>query len=405
MTIHHKTRRMVHQEWTFDKIIQASGMDISFPMSETLLRTVGMDVSADIKRLRARIKKYVEIPREIARVAAKREAMAVKADLQGHSITARDNYFAAALFYTGAQGTIHDDEYVENTTYSKRKNECYDRYIERAPHPIERVEIPFEDKHLPGLLHLPTRESGRFPCVVHFGGMDVVKEMLTPAYGDKFLERGSAVLCLDGPGQNEARITRRICCTADNFVTAGKSAMDFLLNRSEIDAGKIGIAGVSMGSFWVPQIVAHDHRYKAAAAFHVCHEPGMRTLFDHSFPAFKEKFMWMAGYEDESEFDEFAKQLTLDGLGQQIRCPILIVAGEDDQLSPIAYTYDFFDEIQAPKTLIVYKGEAHGISDNLDEKALIADWMMDRLNRVPMKSERILMDGAAGQAIPANPSD
>ncbi|OGA14814.1 MAG: hypothetical protein A3G25_19275 [Betaproteobacteria bacterium RIFCSPLOWO2_12_FULL_63_13] len=395
---------MTEQEWTFDKIIQANGMDISFPMSETLLRTVGMDLSADIRRLRSRIKKYVEISREIAKLAAKREAMATKAEAQGHVITARDNYFAAAVLYTGAQGTIHDDDNMENAVYSEKKNECYDRYIEHAPHPIERVEIAFDDRYLPGLLHLPTRESRAFPCVVHFGGMDVVKEMLTSAYGDKFLERGIAVMSLDGPGQNEARITRKICCTADNFVTAGRAAMDFLLDRPEIDSNRIGIAGVSMGSFWVPQIVAHDHRYKAAAAFHVCHEPGMATLFTRSFPGFKERFMWMAGYEDETEFDEFAKLLTLKGLGQRIKCPILIVAGEDDQLSPIAYTHEFFGEIEAPKTLVIYKGEAHGISDNLDEKALIADWMMNRLEGVPIRSEHILMDGATGRELPTGPN-
>ena len=67
------------------------------------------------------------------------------------------------------------------------------------------------------------------PCVVFLGGMDNFKEMLVTSPSDKLLERGMAVLAFDGPGQNEARISRNIHCTESNFIAAGKSAMDFLL--------------------------------------------------------------------------------------------------------------------------------------------------------------------------------
>ena len=392
-----RTRRMAEQRWSFDRIIQATGADFFWPMTEQTLCTVGMDASADIRRLRQRIRKYDDISRECANIGAKREAMAEEAEGQGHLITARDNYFTAAVFYTMAQGPIHEDDNELNLLYSSRKNECYDKFIKYAPRPVERVEIPFEGISLPGFLHLPEKNSKNMPCIVHLGGMDMFKEMLTTVYGDKLLERGMAVLSIDGPGQNEARITGKICCTSDNFVRAGKAAMDFLNNRPEIDLQRIGIAGVSMGSFWAIQIAAYDHRYKAACGYYVCHEPGMNTIFNLACPIFKDRYMWMAGYEDESKFDEFAKTLSLNGLGARIQCPILIVAGEDDDLSPIENSYKLYDEIRAPKNIVVMKGEGHGPSDSRDMTAVIADWLRDRLDGKPFKSGRIYWNGVTGK--------
>ena len=154
-----------------------------------------------------------------------------------------------------------------------------------------------------------------------------------------------------------------------------------------------------MGSFWSIQIAAYDDRYKAASGFYVCDEPGMNTIFNLACPIFKDRYMWMAGYEEENKFDEFAKTLSLRGLGAKIRCPTLIVAGEDDELSPIEYSYALYDEIRAPKNLVVFKGESHGVSDNCDVKALIADWLKDRLDGKPFETRRIYMDSSTGQEI------
>jgi pimeloyl-ACP methyl ester carboxylesterase len=145
--------------------------------------------------------------------------------------------------------------------------------------------------------------------------------------------------------------------------------------------------------------VAHDARYAAAAGFYVCHENGMDTIFNRANPMFKDRYMWMAGYDDEDKFDAFAKKLTLAGLGARIRCPYLIVAGEDEDLSPIAHTYKLYDEIAGPKTLVVYKGERHGVSDNLDVRAFIADWMRDRFAGKPLQSRRIRKDCRTGREI------
>ena len=400
MTGRARARRMAEQEWLYDRLIRSGGPDFYWPMTEETLCTVGMDGAGDIRAVRNGIRKFVEITREMKRIAEKREAMAREAEEAGHSVTAGENYFTAAAFYTMAQGPIHADDDPLNLALSARKNACYDKFIAYAGRHIERVEIPFDGKTLPGLLHLPNGAEDPVPCVVFLGGMDNFKEMLVTGHGDKFLERGIAVLAFDGPGQNEAIIQHKIRCTEDNFIAAGRAAMDFLVARPEIDNDRIGITGISMGSFWLTQIVADDPRYAAAAGFYVCHENGMHTIFNVAIPMFKDRYMWMAGYEDEDAFDAFAQKLTLAGLGAKIDRPYLIVAGEDDDLSPIEHTYRLYDEIAGPKTLVVYRGEVHGVTDNLDVRALIADWMRDRFDGRPLESRIIVKDCRTGLEIP-----
>lgn len=396
---HLRARRTKDQEWLYDLLIRASGPDFYWPMTERALSTVGMDGAVDIRSVRSSIKKFADITREMKRIGEKREAMAKNAEADGHLVTAGQNYFAAAAYYTFAQGTIHEDDSPVNLELSARKNACYGKFTRYAGHRVEKVEIPFEQSSLPGYLHYPSGLSGRVPCVVFIGGMDNFTELLVTNPSDKFLERGMAVLTFDGPGQNEARITRKICCTEDNFIKAGKGAMEYLLSCKDIDPDRIGIYGTSMGSFWITQIVAYDHRFKAAACAFVCHEPGMRTIFNHAVPIFRERYMWMAGYDDEDEFEDFAKKLTLEGLGGKIRCPFLIQAGEDDELSPIQHSHNLYDEIKTPKTIVVYKGEAHGVSDAMGVRAYTADWIKDRFDGKPLESRRIFFDCKTGQEV------
>ena len=385
-----KTRRMAEQRWLIDKTIEATGVDFAWPMSGIALGAAGLNLVPDVASLRARVKKYDDISREFARVAAKRETMARNAEEAGHFVTARENYYAAAIFYGMAQWPIHEDDNEENIGYNNRKNECYDGYIRHAPHLIERVEIPFEGKSLPGLMHLLPNGPPKAPAILATDGMDGFKEYLNPVYGDKLMERGMAVLAFDGPGQAEGCM-RKIRCTADNFARAGKAAMDYLVKRPEIDPERIGLSGRSMGSFWATQIAAYDDRFKAAAVQLVCHEPGMNTIFNVASPTFKDRYMWLAGYEDEDEFDKFAETLTLEGLGAKIKCPFLIVGGEDDELSPIEHSYNLYHEIKAPKKIVVYQGERHSMSCAQDVQVLAADWFRDRLDGKPMPPEEIVM--------------
>ena len=51
--------------------------------------------------------------------------------------------------------------------------------------------------------------------------------------------------------------------------------------------------------------------------------------------------MWMSGLEnDEARFDEMVTQIDLRPLMPQMAVPWLVVAGDEDELSPIEYSYE-----------------------------------------------------------------
>jgi hypothetical protein len=101
---------MREQEWLYDRLIRSNGPDFYWPMTKEALCTVGMGGAGDIRAVRNSVKKFVDITREMRRIAEKREAMARQAERDGHPVTAGENYFTASAFYTMAQGPIHADD-------------------------------------------------------------------------------------------------------------------------------------------------------------------------------------------------------------------------------------------------------------------------------------------------------
>ncbi|TMA08450.1 MAG: alpha/beta hydrolase, partial [Deltaproteobacteria bacterium] len=246
-------------------------------------------------------------------------------------------------------------------------------------------------KSIAALLHLPTnmKAGEKVPCVLYIPGMDGVKED-NPMHNDPFLERGIAVLAVDGPGQGETR-DRGIKCTATNYADAGKLACDYLVRRPEIDANHLGVMGSSMGSYWAPHVVAEEPRFRACAVSGVCVEPGQYAIFNMSSPTFKLNYMYMSGYDDEPAFDEFAKTLTLQGVATKITCPYLVIAGENDEHCDLRFVYEFMGEIRGPKVLVVYEGERHSIR-NPRARPLVVEWLADRLAGKPLKPEKIFVE-------------
>ena len=386
-----KMRRWREQRWILDQVIQARGIDWDQGRTGKILRNCGPAVQSDLQEVCRRIGKFVDIPREFARAAARREEQGWQAEADGHFPEARDHYYIAACFYTNAMWAVYEDGNPRRLGWQEKKRACYDKFILYAGRSIERVELPYQGKSIQALLHLPTgiKAGEKVPCIMYIPGMDGVKED-TPATGDPFIEHGFAVLAIDGPGQGETR-ERGITCTASNYADAGKLACDYLARRPEIDAERIGIMGSSMGSYWAPRVVAEDKRFKACAVSGVCMEPGQYAIFNMSSPTFKMNYMYMSGYDDEAAFDEFAKTLTLKGVTSRITCPYMVVAGEDDEHCDMKFVYELMSEIPGPKLLYVFEGERHSIR-NPRARSLVVNWLIDRLLDKPFKSEKILVE-------------
>jgi dienelactone hydrolase len=393
------TRRWQAQRWVLDNIIRTVGVDWDQGRSFYLQAPCGTDAFADFQAIRQRVQKFSDIAREFGRAAARRERLACQTLEQGHPVSAREHFFVASILYGGAQWPIFENN-PENVRLNAKKVEMYEQYIQLADRPVRRVEIPFTSgQTLPAYLHLPpgTPAGQRLPTVLAIDGMDGFKEMLVSLHGDKLLERGIAVLAIDGPGQGECTV-RDIHVTGDNFMAAGRAALDWLRQQPEVDPDRIAVSGVSFGSYWATQVAAADERLVGCAVAFVCHEPGGNSIFNLASPTFKLRFMYMAGIDDEAAFDAFAPSISLRGLGQRVRCPYLVIAGEDDELSPIEHTYALLDEVAAPRELLLFQGEKHGLNSTTSSflgpswSGWMADWLEDRLAGKPASSREVVVD-------------
>ena len=394
------TRRWEQQRWLLDAVIRTIGVDWDQARTFYLQAPCGPDAFADFHGIRTRVQRFDDIAREFSRAAQRRERLARDAETAGHTITARENFYIASVLYGGAQWPIFENS-PANLHFNAKKIECYTRYAQHADHRIERVEIPFRNAAIAGWLHLPPGHDGeRLPCVLVVDGMDGFKEAMVSLHGDKLLSRGLAVLAVDGPGQGECT-TSGIHVTGDNWFEAGRTILPWLRARPEVDPARILVYGVSFGSYWATQLAACGEDVIGCAVALVCHEPGCRTIFETASPTFKLRFMYMAGYEDEDQFDRFIQTFSLQGVGTTIRCPYLVIAGERDELSPIEHTYRLLEEVGTAKEMIVYEGERHGLSSTSatflgpDWSNHVADWIHDRARGVsPAPSRHVFVDAA-----------
>ncbi len=394
-----QVRRFDEQRWLIDNIIRANGIDWDQPRSLYIHLPCGIEANADFAGIRERVKKMADIGPAFAAVARRREAKANAAALADRKVTARDNFFMAAVHWGAAQWP-YDENDETNIAYNNKKRECYAKYAALADHHVEAVWVPFADKAIPAWLHLPPGySSGKLPVVIAIPGMDSYKEIQVALYGDKYLNRGMAVLAIDGPGQYEAPMIG-LYFTMENWMATGPALVDWIAARPELDATRIGVAGTSFGSLFGTVLTANEPRIKACAVMSVCHEPGCHTIFQEASPTFKKRFMYMSGITDEDEFDDFRKKITWQGHADKIRVPYLCVAGEAEELSPLQHSEALMAALKGPKQMVVYQESRHSVGNvpaaNLGPfpPILLADWLADRLAGKSFVSERWYVTGA-----------
>ncbi len=393
------TRRWTEQRWLLDNIIRSVGVDWDQPRTISYNTPCGVEANADFAGIRERVKKYADISPAFETAARRRETKARAADDAGELVTARNNYFFAAIHYAAAQWP-HDENSEKNLALNAAKRDCYSRYANYADHHVEAAWVPFQGRFLPGWLHLPPGYSGgKLPAIWSIPGMDGFKEANVALYGDRWLARGIAVLALEGPGQYESAVNG-IHVSVPNWMEAAKAVMDWMAARPELDSQRIGIAGNSFGSFFGTLAAAHEPRFRACAVASTCLEPSCHTIFEEASPTFKRRFMYMSGYTDEQKFDVFRKSLTWEGHADKIRIPYLCVVGESDELSPLEHAERLLQTLGCPKQLVVYQDSRHSVgnvpSANLGPhpQSLVADWMHARLNDKTFASERWFVESS-----------
>ena len=279
---------------------------------------------------------------------------------------------AALCYHFGKFMFVHKPDEMRRA--HEKVVECRRLALPYLDPPGERVAIQYESRNLYGILRKPHGPE-RAPVVVICVGLDSTKEELD-VYEDIFLQRGMATLSFDGPGQGEAEYDMPI---RGDYEAPVQSVLDFIKTRDDLDPDRVGIMGISLGGYYAARAAAFDKRIAACLSFSGPYS--WLEIFDGRNELSREAFRVRSHSRSMEEAREKAKTLTLEGAAMNITCPIYLVAGELDHLTPPANAERIAAEVSGPKVLQIVKGGNHVVNNRrYMYQTQAADWMARQLS-------------------------
>ncbi len=324
-------------------------------------------------------------------LGARAKRMAGADAAAGRRFSAGEKYRRASIYYMQAE-RMQQPNFAPREAAFLEALDCFAKYLEHSGVACRRVEVPYKGTTLPALF-IPAEGDGPAPCMVHFDGLDVTKEIIYMlGMPDALRRRGVATLVVDNPGVGESLRDRKLPNGPDAEVPAGAS-IDFLEGLDEVDSARIGIIALSLGGYHGPRAAAFEHRLKCCVAWGANynwgatqrrrHESGEQSL---PVPHYWDHVGWVFGLDSVEEILEVSAKLSLEGILHQIQCPILVVHGENDRQITLAQAQQTVDECtSSPKAeLYVHRladgGAEHCSVDNPNLTIeVISDWVAETL--------------------------
>src|SRR5436309_4754133 len=280
----------------------------------------------DLINIRDEIQGWNDWPRVWSAYAAQAERRGEEALSKDASVTAAEEFFRASLYYHYAQ-YLYFDDVSRKAQIHKAKTDAFARAAPLLDPPVEIVSFPFRGIDITGYLRVP-ESLEKPPVVVLIGGLDTTKEDYN-SVSDICVKRGLATFAFDGPGQGETAFKMR---SIPDFESAISTAIDYLETRAELDVGRIGIVGRSMGGYFAPRAAAQDRRIKVLVAWGVCYDI---LPLDQFPPASQDALTFITGKANPKEAETFLSQFNLKGHAQRITVPTLVIHGGLDRLTPL----------------------------------------------------------------------
>jgi dienelactone hydrolase len=326
-----------------------------------------------------------------AKMADKLCSLADEDETRGRLISAGDKYNRAAIYYLTAERLQAHGAPGRAELY-RRFLDVFARGVRLSGENCERVEIPYGDAHLSGLLVRADGANGRAPVLVQVNGLDSTKEMKyrvgLPAW---LARRGVSSLLVDQPGTGEALRLHGMTAVFDSERWASK-IVDWLETRPDIDVKRIGMEGVSLGGYYCPRAVAFEPRFACGVVWGANHDwrdvQKKRLAREGSFPVphYWEHVRWVWGAKDMDDFMRIAENVHLDGVLDRIKVPFLVTHGEKDSQIPLAWAERTYEQlVNSPqRELKIFTaregGVQHSSFDNsANAGAYIADWVAETL--------------------------
>jgi dienelactone hydrolase len=328
------------------------------------------------------------------RVADQVEEQAADAEKAGHLRTAGQKYLRAAAYLCQAERMLSNSSPDRVPTY-RHLLELMSRSFELIDPATTRVEIPFEGGSLPAYLTNASRNGEPVPTMIMWNGLDSTKEhMYTSGWPAEMAARGISVLQVDCPGSGEALRLRGLTSRVESEDWA-KAIVDWLETRSDVRHDRIGLVGWSLGGYYVPRAAAFEKRLALAVAWGANHNWGevqrqrLEREGENPVPHYWEHVLWVWGETDIPTFIAKSERINLNGVVEQITCPLLITHGTNDRQINVKYAHQSYDQaVNAPRRDLRLFTPEEGATEHcgLDHlphvAAHTADWISDTLKEL-----------------------
>jgi len=318
--------------------------------------------------------------KEWLKVAEWNNARGDKEEERGHLRTAMNCWLRAADYYRSAEFWLLPDDPRRLKTFDKCEaaSRKWLRYLRG-----EVVEVPYEKGvSLPAYFIKP-QGTPPFPVLISFGGLDSFKDELWFMTGHGAVQRGIAVLMVDGPGQGGTLRRHKIPTRYDYEFPVGR-CIDFLLKRIDVDGKRIAVSGSSLGGYYSARAGSKEHRLAACISHGAIWDVQKRFADRGESHALANHMKWVMGAKSMAEAIEKAARFKLEGVLDGMRCPYLVLHGGHDVLgvenSKTVYEYAKQHGVDVTLRLTSEEetGAEHCQHDNptLGQELMI-DWLAD----------------------------
>jgi len=326
----------------------------------------------DLERVLGRVTSLESWADQWERLGHEHEARATAAAESGDHRRAAAHCLAASAAYNFSQYVIFMDVRRKRALHDA----CVRTYADGAAWfdpPARRVEVMFRRRAMVGYLRVPRGATGPVPVAVLFNGTNAVKEELH-WWSEAFLARGIATLAFDGPGMGQT--FHRMSMVGEPR-PVGVAILNFIETRPELDPGAVALVGFSLGGYCALRMASHDHRVKAVAT--VSPPFSADVYWRVTLAGMRRELAALYGIS-ELEMEKSVDRITLANDLPRLTCPMLVVGGGQDHITPGSEAWRIYEAAAGPRELVFYPGGSHDCFNVMsDLRPRLVSWVINHL--------------------------
>ena len=291
----------------------------------------------------------------------------------GHRVTAAEHLRRAALTMQFAQFVLTDQPELRKVLQG-RQAELYATCAPLLDPPARRVEIGEGAATVVGYLRTPpAAPSSVLPgVVVLLPGLESTKEQFS-TYEPYFLRRGVATLSVEGPGQGEHAAPFR----STSYGRAMSAVATYLRSLEGVDTDRLVVLGTSFGGHLALRFADRFPQLRGVVDI-----AGPYDLddFEGLQPVTQESLRDFVGADGLDQAKRLLSDVTLDGVLEAIRVPVLVVHGERDAIIPVSHAHRIvrgLGDLAEARHDSLGNHSCNNIATVV--RPFVADWVADRL--------------------------